>query len=165
VALLAVDAEVELSHANRGRRTIPIDDYFTGFRKTALLADELITAVRLPADWRTAWHKIGKRGSINISLVCCAIGVSPGGDVRIAFGCAAPRVIRAKSAERIIENELNASATTSGLSDDSIEAAAQAAMNDVSPIDDFRASAAYKRAMCGVLTRRLLRELRVSSHE
>ncbi|MFQ5430488.1 MAG: FAD binding domain-containing protein [Phycisphaerae bacterium] len=152
VALLATDAVVELSHATRGQRVIPIDQYFTGFKQTALLADELITAVRLPADWRTAWYKIGKRGSINISLVCCAIGVAPDGGVRIAFGCVAPTVMRAKSAEAIIEKD--------GWTDGAIEAAAQAAMQDVSPIDDHRASAAYRSAMCGVLARRLLRQLR-----
>lgn len=157
VALLAVDAEVELAHASRGRRVIPIEQYFTGFRQTALLSDELITAVRLPADWRTAWYKIGKRGSINISLVCCAIGVSPTGGVRIAFGCVSPTVVRAKSAEAIIEKD--------GWADGAIEAAAQAAMQDVSPIDDHRASASYRRAMCGVLARRLLRQLRDESSQ
>ncbi len=155
VALLAMDAEVELRHAKRGARTIEIQEYFTGFRKTALLADELICAVRFPADWRTAWYKIGKRGSINISLVCCAIGLSPKVGTRIAFGCVAPTVIRARSAEAIIAKE--------GLKEDAIEAAAQAAMKDVSPINDHRASANYRRAMCGVLTRRLLCQLRAES--
>lgn len=152
VALLALDASVELSHARRGARVVPIAGYFTGFRKTALLPDELITAVTIPADWRTAWYKIGKRGSINISLVCCAIGLSPRGDVRISFGCVAPTVIRSHGAEAIIARD--------GFADAAIEAAAQAAMKDVSPIDDHRASAVYRRAMCGVLTRRLLLHLR-----
>lgn len=152
VALLALDASVELSHASRGVRTVPIAGYFTGFRKTALLPDELVTAVTIPANWRSAWYKIGKRGSINISLVCCAIGLSPRGDVRIGFGCVAPTVIRSHGAEAIIARD--------GFTDAAIESAAQAAMNDVSPIDDHRASAAYRRAMCGVLTRRLLRQLR-----
>ncbi len=152
VALLAMDAEVELAHAMRGTRTIPIEDYFTGFRQTALLADELITGVRFPADWQTAWYKIGKRGSINISLVCAAVARSPRGDIRIAFGCVAPTVIRAKSAETLIQED--------GLSDGVIDHAAEAAMSEVSPIDDHRASAAYRRAMCGVLTRRLLRAIR-----
>jgi CO/xanthine dehydrogenase FAD-binding subunit len=152
VALMAVDAQIELSHAGRGNRLIPIAEYFTGFRKTALLADELITAVRLPADWRTGWYKIGKRGSINISLVCAAVGLSPHGDVRIAFGCVAPTVIRAKSAEAIIARD--------GMTDEAIEAAAAAAKGDVSPITDHRASASYRRSMCGVLTKRILRQLR-----
>src|SRR5262249_44933246 len=138
VALLAMDATVELSHLKRGRREIPIDEYFVGFRKTALLADEVITAVRFAAGWRTAGDKIGKRGAINISLVCCAIGMSPTGAVRIALGCVGPRVIRVKSAEAVVERD--------GLSEKSIEAAAQAATNEVSPIDDHRASAAYRRA-------------------
>ncbi len=152
VALMAMDAEVELSHATRGKRTIPIHEYFTGFRKTALLADELITGVRFRADWRTAWYKIGKRGSINISLVCAAFGISPSSSVRLAFGCVAPMVIRARRAEEIIEKD--------GLTDAAIEAAAQSVMKEVAPIDDHRASANYRRAMCGVLTRRLLRDLR-----
>lgn len=152
VALLANDAVVELSHATRGSRSIPIADYFTGFKKTALLTDELITGVRIPAEWRTAWQKIGKRGSINISLVCGAGGVSPDGAVRLAYGCVAPSVIRAKSAEAIIVRD--------GWSDGAIEAAAQAAMKDVAPIDDHRASATYRRSMVGVITRRLLKELR-----
>lgn len=152
VALMAVDAEIDLTHATRGRRVIPIHEYFTGFRKTALIVDELITAVRLPTDWQTAWYKIGKRGSINISLVCCAVGMSPKGDVRIAFGCVAPVVMRARQAEAIVERD--------GLTDKAIEAAAQSAIKEVSPIDDHRSSAAYRRAMCGVLVRRLLRQLR-----
>ena len=155
VALLALNAEVELTHATRGRRTVSIDDYFTGFRKTAMQPDELITAVRIPADWRSVWYKIGKRGSINISLVCCAIGQSPAGETRIAFGCVAPTVIRAKTAEAIVARD--------GLTDAAIEAAAEAAMKNVAPIDDHRCTAAYRRAMCGVLTRRLLRELRDES--
>jgi CO/xanthine dehydrogenase FAD-binding subunit len=152
VALMAIDAEIELRHSKRGARIIPIHEYFTGFRKTALLADELITSVLIPTDWRTAWYKIGKRGSINISLVCCAIGISPRGDVRISFGCVAPTVIRARQAEAIVQRD--------GLTDKSIEAAAQSAMKEVSPIDDHRSSASYRRSMCGVLTRRLLRQLK-----
>lgn len=152
VALLAMDAEVELRHAKRGSRVIPIQEYFTGFRKTALLADELIAGVRISADWRTAWYKIGKRGSINISIVCAAIGISPKGDVRISFGCVAPTVMRARQAEAIIERD--------GPNDKAIEAAAQSVMKEVTPIDDHRSSAAYRRAICGVLTRRLLRQLK-----
>ena len=151
VALMAVDAQVELRHAKRGPRTIPIDEYFTGFRKTALLADELITAVKLPADWQTAWYKIGKRSSINISIVCCAIGMSPTGAMRISFGCVAPTVIRARRAEQIVERD--------GLVAKTIDEAAGVAMEEVSPIDDHRASANYRRAMCGVLVRRLLTQL------
>lgn len=156
-ALLALDAQVELTHASRGPRLIPIDEYFTGYRRTALLADELITRIRVPADWRSAWYKIGKRSAINISVVCCAVGMSPEGLARIAFGCVAPTVVRARKAEAIIEK--------SGLDDDAVEAAAAAAMGEVSPIDDHRASGGYRRAMCGVVLQRLLRQLRDESRQ
>jgi carbon-monoxide dehydrogenase medium subunit len=52
---------------------------------------------------------------------------------------------------------------TGPLSDELIEQAAARAMTEVQPIDDWRASAQYRRAMCGVLTRRLLRALRAPS--
>ncbi|MBN2560765.1 MAG: FAD binding domain-containing protein [Phycisphaerae bacterium] len=168
VALLAMDAEVELSHATRGGRVVQIDEYFTGFKQTALLADELITQIRCRDDWGTAWYKIGKRGATNISVVCCAIGVLPSGVVRIAFGSVAPTVMRAKKAEVIVANALcgftrdvagRASEGGLSLANDVIAAAATVAMEEVSPIDDHRASAAYRRAMCGVLVRRLLRDV------
>lgn len=151
-ALLALDAQVELTHATRGTRLIPIDEYFLGYRRTALLADELITRVRIPADWISAWYKIGKRSAINISVVCCAVGMSPTGLVRIAFGCVGPTVMRAKKAEAIVEK--------GGLGDEAVAAAADAAISEVSPIDDHRASGGYRRAMCGVVLRRLLMQLR-----
>jgi CO/xanthine dehydrogenase FAD-binding subunit len=151
VALSALDAEVELTHAWRGPRWIRIDDYFLGYRKTALLADELITRIRIPADWTSAWYKIGKRSSINISVVCCAVGMSPAGEVRIAFGCVAPTVVRVKKAETIMQSE--------GFSDAAIAAAGEAAMGEVSPIDDHRSSGSYRRAMCGVVLHRLLKQL------
>jgi CO/xanthine dehydrogenase FAD-binding subunit len=144
---------VTLRHATRGARVVPIDEYFTGFRRTALMADELITGVRFGGDWATSWYKIGKRGATNISTVCCAVALSPARVVRIAFGSVAPTVIRAEKAEAIV--------SAGDLSDEAIEAAAASAMDEVSPIDDHRASAAYRRAMCGVLTRRLLRQLRI----
>jgi len=72
--------------------------------------------------------------------------------VRIALGCVAATVIRARAAEAIVQQD--------GWSDAAIAAAAQAAMREATPIDDHRASAAYRRAMVGVITTRLLRELR-----
>jgi CO/xanthine dehydrogenase FAD-binding subunit len=151
-ALLALDAQVELTHASRGSRLIPIDEYFQGYRKTALLADELITRVLVPGGWTSAWYKIGKRSSINISIACCAVGISPKNDVRIGLGCVGPTVMRAKKAEAIVEKD--------GLTDATIAAAAEMVTSEVSPIDDQRASGSYRRAMCGVIVKRLLTQLR-----
>ena len=62
------------------------------------------------------------------------------------------RPVRTPAAEQLLDGR--------ALTDELIEKAAETVMTDVSPIDDHRAGAAYRRAMCGVLTRRLLRRLK-----
>lgn len=158
VALLALDADVELSHATRGSRWIKLSEYFLSYRQTALGDDELISRVRIPAAdtlQATAWYKIGKRGAVNISLVCAAAARWPDGRVCMAFGSVAPIPMRAADTERLIG--------TGPLTDELIDRAAQSATAEVRPIDDWRASAEYRRAMCGVLARRLLRAVRTDS--
>ena len=152
VALLAVDAEVELTHVERGSRWVALPDFFLDYRRTALQPDELITAVRFPADRKTAWYKIGKRGAVNISIVCCAIGRSDSGETRIAFGCVAPYPVRTPGAEALVCGK--------ELTDEVIERTASKAEEEVAPIDDHRSPAKYRRAMCRTLTSRLLRQLR-----
>ena len=154
VALLALDADVELCHAERGARWIKLTDYFLSYRKTALAADELISRIRIPArQWlqATAWYKIGKRGAVNISVVCCAVVRFNDGRIRIAFGSVAPIPMRAVETERLLADQ--------PLADELIDRAAACAEREVQPIDDWRASADYRRAMCGVLARRLLRQI------
>ncbi|MHC4065764.1 MAG: FAD binding domain-containing protein, partial [Planctomycetota bacterium] len=155
VALLALDAEVELSHDTRGSRWIKLTDFFLSYRRTALADDELISRIRISAGGSlqsTAWYKIGKRGAVNISVVCAAVARFGDGRVGIAFGSVAPVPMRAVQTEGVINGN--------PLTDDLIERAAEAAMAEVRPIDDWRASADYRRAMCGALTRRLLRQVR-----
>lgn len=150
VALLALDASLELTHATRGSRELPVRDFFKDYKQTALAPDELITRVRIPADCQTAWYKIGKRGSVNISLVCCAIGRSPEGRFCVAFGCVGPYPLRTPKTEQFVSAE--------PLTPARIEEASRLVQTEVSPIDDHRASATYRRAMCGVLVKRLLAE-------
>lgn len=147
-ALLALDAAVELTHETRGSRELPVRNFFKGYRQTELLPDELITRVRIPADWTTAWYKIGKRGSVNISLVCCAIGRSPEGRFCVAFGCVGPYPIRTSKTEQFLSEGPPTPAR--------IDEAAKLVQTEVAPIDDHRASASYRRAMTGVLLKRLL---------
>ena len=148
VALLALDATIEMQHATRGARSLPARDFFVDYRRTALQPDELIASVRIPADWTTAWYKIGKRSSVNISIVCCGIGRSPEGRFHVALGCVGPYPIRAARTEALLNS--------APLTPESIEAAAQLVTTEVAPIDDHRASGEYRRAMCGVVLRRLL---------
>ena len=153
VALLALDADVTIAHASRGSRTVKLADYFVDYKKTLLGDDELITAVSIPADWTTAWYKIGKRGAVNISIVCAGISRSPDGRFCAAFGAVAPYPTRAPKTEALLKGH--------ELTDELIDEAARTAMSETSPIDDHRGSAGYRLAMVGELTRRLLSNIRV----
>ena len=133
--LLAYDATVVTD-----RRAIPIDDFFEGYRKTALNADELITAVRFPADGRRVeFRKVGTRAAQAISKVVIAVCLDP---ARIAVGSVAPVPLRAGRAEAALARR------------DFAEAVAAVA-NDIRPMDDVRSTATYRRTV----TQHVLREL------
>ena len=132
--LLAYDAVVVTD-----RRAIPIDRFFTGYRKTALESDELITAVRFPIGRQVAFRKVGTRAAQAISKVVLAVSLTP---ARIAIGSVAELPIRALRAETALARGDTA-------------AAVAAVAADIRPIDDVRSTAAYRRAV----TQNVLREL------
>jgi carbon-monoxide dehydrogenase medium subunit len=151
--LLALDASVELESAAGGLRTLHLAEFFQGVRKTARREHELVTGVTFakPNDnERAFYYKLGKRKADAISIVSVAITVKLTGSkverARIALGAVAPVAMRAPAAERILQGE--------PLNDKSIAAAAAAAAGESQPIDDFRASGAYRRQMVEVLVSR-----------
>src|SRR6267378_3508473 len=95
--LLASDAVVATD-----RRSIAIDKFFIGYRKTALQPDELITAVRFPLGRQVAFRKVGTRAAQAISKVVMAVSRTPEG-VRIAIGSVAEVPLRARGAEAALE--------------------------------------------------------------
>lgn len=133
--LLAYDAVVVTD-----RRSISIDRFFTGYRQTALQADELIVAVRIPLGRQVAFRKVGTRAAQAISKVVMAVSRAP---ARIAIGSVADVPLRAARAEAAIAQ---------GRGD---AAALEAVVDDIRPIDDVRSTADYRRAV----TRNVLREL------
>lgn len=132
--LLAYDAIVVTD-----RRALPIDQFFTGYRKTALEPDELIIAVRFPLGRRVAFRKVGTRAAQAISKVVMAVSTSP---ARIAIGSVAEVPLRARRAEGALERG-------------DLEGAVAAVAGDIRPIDDVRSTAEYRRAV----TQNVLREL------
>jgi CO/xanthine dehydrogenase FAD-binding subunit len=132
--LLAYDAVVVTD-----RRAIPIDQFFTGYRKTALQSDELIIAVRIPLGRQVVFRKVGTRAAQAISKVVMAVSLAP---ARIAIGSVAEVPIRALRAE-------------AALARGDAAAAVAAVAEDSRPIDDVRSTAAYRRAV----TQNVLREL------
>jgi len=141
-----------------GERAVPITEFWTGPGRTVLSPSEMVTSVHLPVpheDTRSFYYKLAVRKAMDLAMVGVAVTAVPrnGGfdRARIALGAVAPIVLRATDAEALV--------TGRSLSDDLIEQAAQQAMQISRPISDQRASAEYRRAMVGALTRRALREL------
>ena len=164
--LLALDALVVLmgargpvpSGTGRGRRKIPLVDFFLAPGKTVLGGALLVEVEipRLPRGGRLGWsfQKLG-RTEADISVVNVAAGLQLDRQgcckwARIALGAVGPRPLRARNAESLLlGQELNNSL---------LDRACDEVAREVSPITDVRASAEYRREMSRVLTRRALRE-------
>jgi xanthine dehydrogenase small subunit len=151
-ALLALEAVLVLA-GPEGEREVPLADYFTGYRASVRARTELIKAVRvpLPLSELTAFHKIAKRRFDDISSVAVgfALRVEDGrvAKARIGLGGIAATPIRALDTEAALEGR--------PWTEDTVEEAAQVLAGEGTPIDDQRASAAYRSAMLGNALRKL----------
>jgi carbon-monoxide dehydrogenase medium subunit len=150
--LLALDAEVVLADA-RGRRRIPLTEFYSGPRKTKTLLVEVVIPVP-PRGARWSFQKLG-RTEDDISLVNAAAGLQLDSKgrakwVRIALGAVAPTPIRAVNAEKLLLGRKVDRSTLAEVCDE-VE-------REVRPITDVRASAEYRREMCRVLVGRALQE-------
>lgn len=153
-ALWVLGAEVTLASV-RGRRTVALPDFFLGVRRTVRRPDEMIVDIRFPVPPSTArgmFIKAGLRRAQAISLVNIAAWLDFEGEIvreaRLAFGAVAPTIVRAPAAEAALVGH--------PLTPERIAAAAERIQEAIRPIDDVRASAAYRRHLAGVITRRAL---------
>jgi xanthine dehydrogenase small subunit len=162
--LLATDAVLEVAGPN-GTRMIPAGAFWTGYRVTALGAGELLVAVRIPLvpGRRVRFRKVGTRRALAIAKVSMAVAWQEGaavpgiGDagvdgawhhVRVALGSVAERPVRAIRTEAVLEGRLPGP---------SVAAEAQAAVEaEITPIDDVRSTADYRRAVTGRILRRIV---------
>ena len=152
--LLALGAQLELRCGDR-RRTMALDEFYLGYRSTALASGELVTAVRIPrkkASEQLLCWKVSKRVDQDISAVCVAVwwceseGVV--GDVRLGFGGMAAVPARALHAEQALRGQ--------PLGPAAIDAAGAALATDFSPMTDMRASSDYRLRVAANLLKRLL---------
>ncbi len=157
--LLALDAEVALEAADGGRR-LSLDAFITGARKTACRPGELVSALILPkprAPTTLAWFsKLGTRRYLVISIVMIAISLDVDSDgritaARIAIGACSPVARRLPE----LEAALRGRTLNSALADVPHENH----LAPLTPIDDIRADAAYRREAALTLIRRGLADL------
>jgi len=142
-ALMVLDAEVELASL-RGTRRLPLSAFLLGNRRTARQPDELVTAIRVPAassGGRSGFVKLGARRYLVISIAMAAVRVETDAAGRIAR-CAVAVGACSAVARRLQRLEAD-------LVGHPADAAALAVIGErhfggLSPIDDVRASAAYR---------------------
>lgn len=154
-ALLALDAVVTVADPDH-RWQIPLQELLLEPHCSALAPDELLVEVVVPAQnlgKASAFEKYRRRKGLSLALVNAAAAVElDGGDrigsVAIGLGAVAPTTIRAQQAEEFL--------TGKPVRVETLEEAAMIAAQETSPIDDFRASAQYRRDLVVILTRRVL---------
>ncbi|MGA2563910.1 MAG: FAD binding domain-containing protein [Steroidobacteraceae bacterium] len=155
--LLALSALIDLASA-RCNRTVSLEDFVLGPRRTICLAEELVTAVRIPvlsARARSVFYKLGARSSLVISIVSLAVSVDFDANGRICYagvavGSCADRARRLKSLESQLLGLTRAAARVVPISEE---------IPELSPIDDIRATAVYRRDALATLLRRALGEV------
>ena len=157
-ALYALGADVTVSSAGGGDRTMPIEAFFTGFRATALEPGELVTRISFDAlggARRGIFVKLGLRRAQAISVVHAAAVVTDAGDgtvadLVLALGSVGPTIELVEAAAGIARGRPLSDAASD------VAAAARAA---VTPIDDLRSTAEYRSQTTEVVVERALRSL------
>lgn len=154
--LLAADAVLEVG-GPRGERRVAAADFWPAYRQTALAPDELLLRVRFPAltGRQVRFRKVGTRRAQAISKVVLAVGWRPAPDgtwqdVRVALGSVAATPVRVAAAEAALDGRRP--------DPDVVIAAAAALEAGITPIDDVRSTAAYRRAVSGRILLRMLRD-------
>ncbi|MEW9918768.1 xanthine dehydrogenase family protein subunit M [Marimonas sp. MJW-29] len=150
--LLTLDAQVELQSV-AGSRSLPLAQFITGPRQTALQSGEMVTAIHLPeAALRGQSHflKLGARAYLVISIAMCAVRIEVGDgvvtDAALSIGACGPLALRLGAVEAaLVGHPLDPSRVT--------DAAVAAAL---SPIDDVRADARYRSEAAAEVLRRTL---------
>ncbi|MEQ8602993.1 MAG: FAD binding domain-containing protein [Marivibrio sp.] len=156
--LLAADAAVEL-HSVAGPRRLPLADFLIGYRATARRPDELLTAIHLPKPDRPAASRFLKLGArrylvISIAMVAATLEVDDGGAVaaaRIAVGACSATAQRLSELEAALVGRPAAPGLGALVS--------EAHLAELQPIDDVRASAAYRRRAARTLVARALEDV------
>ncbi len=151
--LIALGAVAKIA-GPKGRRSVKLEEFFTGPGKTVLSKAEILTEIHIPDPPRNsfgAFLKHGPRQCMDIATVNAAVMVTLKGKVcenaRVVLGAVAPVPMRAKRAEAEIRGK--------PIEDEIIRKVGEIAAKECVPISDVRGSADYRREVVNVLVRRL----------
>jgi len=155
-ALMTLDAQIKLS-SRQGERWVALEKFFPEFGRTSALEGEVLSAIRLPrapANGAGVYLKYHDRASMDMTVVGVSAFVVRDGDVvrdvRLAYANSAPTVFRAREAE--------AQLCDRSMSDEALDAVAEAASRESNPRSSWRANAEYRGKLIRALTKRAIRE-------
>jgi xanthine dehydrogenase FAD-binding subunit len=143
----------------RGKRTIPIEEWYAGPGRSTKERDEVLVKIRIPRDhyegFTGHYFKYGKRRALEIATMGCCCLVKLGADkstiddIRLAFGVAAPTPMRATGAEDAVR----------GLPvKEAAEKIGELAQAETHPRDSWRASKDFRVQLISEMSRRSLIE-------
>ena len=140
--LFVMDAILEL-RSRSGTRNVPITQFYKGYKKFDLQPGELIARISIPLpgeDETLRLYKVSRRRDLDIATFTAAIRMRLDGDtitdVAVAFGAVGPTVIRARKTESYLRNR--------PMSEESMRAAGDVAISEITPISDVRGAADYR---------------------
>lgn len=156
--LLALDTEVTIVSLDRGKRVLPLEEFFTGPGRNVLKKDELITgfAFTIPDERsREKFVKLGFRKALAIATVSAAVSLTLEGNVveecKIALGAVAPTTVRARYTEELLRGKM--------LSEQFIDQATHQMLQEIAPISDVRGSQQYRLDTAKALVGRAIRTI------
>ena len=154
--LMALGASLKLTRVLH-ERVVPVEDFYKGPGESVLKPEEILTEIlipNLPDNSGGAYIKLMRRNAMDLALVGVAVWLRLDGKIcieaRIALGAVAPTPIRAHTTESVL--------THKDVNEDLIEEAGKKASQEAKPIDDIRASKAYRKEMIKVLTKRAIKK-------
>lgn len=147
--LLALDSQVEIA-SPQGRRSVPLCEFFTGYRQTALAAGELLTTVTIPKPLAPVarFYKVAKRRLDDISTVaaCFALTLDRQHKIvgaRVAYGGVAATPVRLYDVEAFLPHR--------DWTEETADAVQQLITETLRPMTDHRGTAAYRLAIAASL--------------
>ena len=154
--LMAIGASLKLTRVLH-ERVVPVEDFYKGPGESVLKPEEILTEIlipNLPDNSGGAYIKLMRRNAMDLALVGVAVWLRLDGktciEARIALGAVAPTPIRAHTTESVL--------THKDVDENLIEEAGKKASQEAKPIDDIRASKAYRKEMIKVLTKRAIKK-------
>jgi len=154
-AIMATGGSVVLE-GPKGKREVSIDDFFIDYRVTARKPEEFAVEVNLPPMENgtcTAFARM-TRTTLDLSKVNAAVRLDMSGktckEARVVMGAVAPTTLRLKKTEALLKG--------SAITEEVLAKVAATVPTEISPIDDVRSSAEYRRQVSGVLVKRVIEE-------